>query len=147
MPLTEGQKLVIPIGRSSVSYPPADSGSISQYYRVRHGDTLFRIAAKTGTSVERICELNGISNRHTLRVGQRLAVRASSSKSSKSSSSKKIASSSSSSNKKIIYQVKRGDTLFAIANNFKTDVNSIKRWNGLEKNSIHPGDSLTIYTK
>ena len=115
--ITPGQKVVIPIGRSSVSYPPSESssGSVSQYYRVRHGDTLFRIAAKTGTSVERICELNGFSSRHTLKVGERLAVRTSSSKtSSKSSSTKKIASTSSSKsgNKKIVYQVKRGDTLF-----------------------------------
>ena len=55
----------------------------------------------------------------------------------------KVASASLSSreNKKIVYQVKRGDTLFAIASNFKTDVGSIKRWNGLDKNSIKPGDS------
>jgi membrane-bound lytic murein transglycosylase D len=149
MTLSPGQKVVIPIGRSSVSFPPSTTASSGTTYRVRKGDTLFRIAAKNGTSVERICELNGISSRHSLRVGERLIVRSGSSTrtSSKSSSSKKIASTSSSKNKKIVYQVKRGDTLFAIASNFKTDVNSIKKWNGLANHSIHPGDSLTIYTK
>jgi membrane-bound lytic murein transglycosylase D len=150
MTLTPGQKVVIPIGRSSVSFPPTSTASSGgTTYRVRKGDTLFRIAAKNGTSVDRICELNGISSRHSLRVGERLIVRSGSSSrtSSKSSSSKKVASTSSSKNKKIIYQVKRGDTLFAIASSFNTDVSSIKKWNGLANHSIHPGDSLTIYTK
>jgi membrane-bound lytic murein transglycosylase D len=145
--LSVGQKLVIPIGRSSVTYPSDDFSGPKRYYIVRRGDTLHRIASKTGSSIEQLCELNSISNRHKLRVGERLAV-GTKSYSSKSSRTK-IASSSNSSrgNKKIVYQVRRGDTLFAIASNFKTDVSSIKRWNGLDKNSIRPGDSLTIYTK
>ncbi len=144
--LSVGQKLVIPIGRNTVSF--ATGSTISgpkQYYTVRRGDTLFRIASKTGTSVERICELNGISSRHTLRIGERLAVRANSSVS--RSSTSRVVSTPSSGSRKIVYHVKRGDTLFGIASNFKTDVSSIKRWNKLAKNSIHPGDSLTIYTK
>jgi membrane-bound lytic murein transglycosylase D len=139
-----GQKLVIPIGRAkSVSYSPDVSHGNSQYYTVRRGDTLFRIAAKSGTSVERICELNGFSSRHTLRVGEKLVVRSGSTSSKKT----KVASSSTQKGKKITYRVKRGDTLFAIASNFNTDVSSIKRWNGLAKNAIRPGDSLTIYSK
>ncbi len=145
--LSIGQKLVIPIGRSSVTYPNDDLNGPKSYYIVRRGDTLSHIASRTGTSIGQICELNNISNKHKLRVGERLAV-GTKSYSSKSSRTK-IASSSTSSrgNKKIVYQVKRGDTLFAIASNFKIDVGSIKRWNGLDKNSIRPGDSLTIYTK
>jgi peptidoglycan lytic transglycosylase D len=145
--LAVGQKLVIPIGRNSVTYADDSITGPKSYYIVRGGDTLRRIASKTGTTVEDICELNNISNRHTLRVGERLAVGTKSY--SPKTSRTKIASASSSSraNKKIVYQVKRGDTLFAIASNFKTDVGSIKRWNGLDKNSIKPGDSLTIFTK
>ncbi|MCI0445949.1 LysM peptidoglycan-binding domain-containing protein [bacterium] len=144
--LLVGQKLVIPIGRSSVTYPSDDISGPKPYYIVRRGDTLSRIASRSGTSIEQICELNNISNRHKLRVGERLAV-GNKSYSPKSSRTKIASSSSSRGNKKIVYQVKRGDTLFAIASNFKIDVSSIKRWNGLDKNSIRPGDSLTIYTK
>ena len=145
--LSVGQKLVIPIGRSSVTYPSDDFSGPKGYYIVRRGDTLSRIASRTGTSIKQICELNNISNRHKLRVGERLAVETKSY--SRKSSRTKVASSSTSSrgNKKIVYHVRRGDTLFAIASNFKTDVGSIKRWNGLDNNSIRPGDSLTIYTK
>src|SRR5262249_51190236 len=80
-PLSVGQKLVIPIGHAqSVSYSstPAQytSGTGKKtYYAVQKGDTLFRIATKTGTSVDRLCELNGISSRTQLHIGQRLMVR------------------------------------------------------------------------
>ncbi|HEY7162161.1 MAG TPA: LysM peptidoglycan-binding domain-containing protein, partial [Acidobacteriota bacterium] len=145
--LSVGQKLVIPIGRNSVSYANDSLTGPKSYYIVRGGDTLHRIASKTGSSIEEICDLNNISSKHKLRVGERLAVGTKSY--SPKTSRTKIASNSSSSsvNKKIVYQVKRGDTLFAIASNFKTDVGSIKRWNGLDNNSIKPGDSLTIFTK
>jgi membrane-bound lytic murein transglycosylase D len=142
--LAVGQKLVIPIGRNSVTYADDSITGPKSYYIVRGGDTLRRIASKTGTTVEDICELNNISNRHKLRVGERLAV---GTKSYSPKTSRIASSSSARTNKKIVYQVKRGDTLFAIASNFKTDVGSIKRWNGLDNNSIKPGDSLTIFTK
>ena len=41
-------------------------------YRVRKGDTLYAIARRSGLSVSRLCKINGISARSTLRVGQRL---------------------------------------------------------------------------
>lgn len=51
------------------------SRSSSQYYKVRQGDTLSRIAKRNGTTVKRLCQLNGIKETSTLRIGQRLRVR------------------------------------------------------------------------
>ncbi|MBR5821899.1 MAG: peptidoglycan DD-metalloendopeptidase family protein [Alistipes sp.] len=46
-----------------------------QYHTVRSGDTLGAIARKYGTTVTRICQLNGIKSTSILRIGQRLRVR------------------------------------------------------------------------
>ncbi len=43
-------------------------------YRVRRGDTLSRIARRTGIPVARIMAANGIRNRHRIRVGQKLVL-------------------------------------------------------------------------
>ena len=51
----------------------AASGRI--VYKVRSGDTLGKIAGKYGTTVSKICKLNGIKSTSTLRIGQRLIVR------------------------------------------------------------------------
>ncbi|MBE6331800.1 MAG: LysM peptidoglycan-binding domain-containing protein [Bacteroidales bacterium] len=42
------------------------------YHRVRQGDTLGAIARKYHTSVERLCRLNKMSAKKTLRIGQRI---------------------------------------------------------------------------
>jgi LysM repeat protein len=47
---------------------------------------------------------------------------------------------------KLVYQVKRGDTLASIARVFKTTVASLKKWNGLSGNVIRAGERLTIFT-
>lgn len=47
----------------------ATKGDI-QYYKVRRGDSLSRISKRTGTSIDALCKLNGISRRTTLRIGQ-----------------------------------------------------------------------------
>ena len=46
-----------------------------RYHTVRKGDTLSGIARRYGTSVDRICKLNGISKSTVLKVGRRLRVR------------------------------------------------------------------------
>lgn len=139
-----GQKVVIPIGREPmVSLSPktrySTSSGYKRYYTIRKGDTLFRIAVKNGTSVDKLCALNGISKKHTLRPGESLLVRF---------SEPKIVISSAAKNRKIIYKVKKGDTLYQIASNYNTDIDSIKRWNRLRSSrDIYPGDHLTIYAK
>ena len=48
----------------------ASSGGDTQYYKVRKGDSLSRISKKTGVSIDRLCKLNGITRRTTIRVNQ-----------------------------------------------------------------------------
>lgn len=65
---------------SATATPPATvkgggSASGAAVYTVRRGDTLGKIAKRNGTSVKRICQLNGISEKSTLRVGQKLKLK------------------------------------------------------------------------
>ena len=43
-----------------------------RYWTVRSGDTLGRIAQRTGVSIARLCSLNGIKRNSILRIGQRI---------------------------------------------------------------------------
>lgn len=56
--------------RRSTSSAVASSGGDVQYYKVRRGDSLSRISKKTGVSIDRLCKLNGITRRTTLRINQ-----------------------------------------------------------------------------
>ncbi|MDE5944696.1 MAG: peptidoglycan DD-metalloendopeptidase family protein [Rikenella sp.] len=52
---------------------PVSSGPV--YHIVKQGDILGRIAPRYGTTITRICQLNGIDRNSTLRLGQRLRVK------------------------------------------------------------------------
>jgi len=45
-----------------------------KYHRIRSGDSLWKISRMYGTSVSRLCQLNGISESTTLRIGKTLKV-------------------------------------------------------------------------
>jgi membrane-bound lytic murein transglycosylase D len=47
---------------------------------------------------------------------------------------------------KLVYQVKRGDTLASIARGFQVTTAALKKWNGLQTNTIRLGQRLTILT-
>ncbi len=53
----------------------SSSSSSKKYHTVRKGQTLSSIARRHGTSVRKLCKLNRISTRTTLRVGRKLRVR------------------------------------------------------------------------
>ncbi len=46
----------------------------TKYHTIRSGDTLLAIARKYGTTVPKICQLNGISREATLKVGKNLKI-------------------------------------------------------------------------
>lgn len=47
--------------------------------------------------------------------------------------------------KKIFYKVKRGESLFRVAQKFKVDVYDIKVWNHIRKSNVMAGQKLVIY--
>ncbi len=100
-------------------------------YVVRKGDTLGGIATKHGTTITKICQLNGISRNTTLQIGQRLRVSGTAVSSSSSSSSSSSKASSSSSSSATHYTVRRGDTLGKIASRNGTTISEICRLNGI----------------
>jgi murein DD-endopeptidase MepM/ murein hydrolase activator NlpD len=53
------------------NYPTANA----KYHKVRSGDTLSAIAKKYGTSVDKLCALNGLSRKSILRLGQKIRIK------------------------------------------------------------------------
>ena len=51
------------------------AASGAQYYTIKSGDTLGRIASRQGTTVNKICQLNGINTKTTLQIGRKLRIK------------------------------------------------------------------------
>jgi murein DD-endopeptidase MepM/ murein hydrolase activator NlpD len=51
------------------------AGSGSSTYRVRKGDSLSKIASRNGTTVARLCRLNGLKTTSKLQIGQKIKLR------------------------------------------------------------------------
>ena len=96
----------------------------SNYYTVKKGDSLYSIANNFNTSVSELKTLNNLSS-NLLSIGQIL----------------KIPSNTNISN---TYTVKKGDSLYSIANNFNTSVSELKTLNNLSSNLLSIGQILII---
>ena len=120
------------------------AASSSGWYRVRSGDTLEKIARRNGTTVKRLCQLNGISANSTLRVGQKLKVSGSASASGNSSTSAKPSKDNNTTGG-ATYTVKSGDTLYSIAKRNGTTVQKLCQLNGISENSkLRVGQKLRV---
>lgn len=110
-------------------------GSSTGWYRVRQGDTLEKIARRNGTTVRRLCQLNGIKETKILHPGDRLKVSGSASQT-KSSQAGQTSQASQAGQAAAIYTVRSGDTLSKIARKYGTTVKKLCQLNGISENSI-----------
>ena len=110
------------------------------FYTVKSGVTLSEIAIKFRTSVRKIKTWNGIRN-DVIYVGKKLTIHV------PAYYDELKDKSNSQSNRKIIYNVRRGDTLSQIAYKYRVSIKNIKKWNNLKGTNIRIGDKLIIYTK
>jgi membrane-bound lytic murein transglycosylase D len=103
-------------------------------YKVRPGDSLSVIARRYKVSVRELQTWNKISDPRKLRAGQTLTLfQSPAPKAAKARSGP------------IKYTVRRGDSLWSIARQYKVRVSDLMRWNGLSKNEIiQPGQSIKI---
>ena len=111
------------------------------WYRVRQGDTLEKIARRNGTTISRLCQLNGISQNKVLHPGDRLKVSGSAAKQQASAGSTAKAASDSAPT----YTVRSGDTLYSIARRNGTTVKRLCQLNGIsEKSKLRVGQKLKL---
>ena len=62
------------IGIKAMKQKKAEQAAM-KYHKVKSGDTLSGIAKKYGTTVKKLCQLNGIKESKVLQIGQKLRVR------------------------------------------------------------------------
>jgi peptidoglycan lytic transglycosylase D len=159
--------LKVPSGGAEVVRARLDAEATSDlaslnWYVVKRGDTLALIARKLSVSRADLAEANYIKPTSRVSPGDKLMVpreatalmaaradRPVPATDSRTLVADKVVpavSSSSSDRVKVVYQVKRGDTLASIARVFSTNVSAIKTWNHLSDTQIRAGERLTIYT-
>lgn len=98
----------------------------SNYYTVKSGDSLWSISRKFGVTVNELKKVNNLSS-NLLSVGQNLII-----------PGKKNNTSSNE------YVVKKGDTLYGIANKYNVSVDNLKSYNNLSTDSLSIGQLIKI---
>lgn len=99
----------------------------SDYYVVKKGDSLWSIAKKYNMTVDELKSINNLKS-NLLSIGQRLKIK-------KSDDNQNI------------YIVKKGDTLYKIANMYGTTVDNLKALNNLKNNNLSIGQNLIVPSK
>ena len=104
---------------------PSTSSTASDTYIVKKGDSLYSIAKTYNTSVDKLKEINNLTS-NALAIGQVL----------------KLPSSNAS--EKVVYTVKKGDSLYSIAREYGTTVDAIKKLNNITSNTLSIGQKLLL---
>lgn len=118
-----GQKLKVSELQAT---PPSDYLE----YKVKAGDSLYKISNQYGVTVEEIKRINNLSS-NLLQINQILYI---------PNITEDVA-------EKETYTIKAGDNLFSIANKFGVTVDAIKNANGLTSNLLGIGQILIIPTE
>lgn len=119
-----------------------------QTYQLKRGETLQSVAAKFDIGIERLREVNGLSGRRPLRPGAMLLVpRGDDAETSldETFDSAEFKAPLEDRTHRVIYRVKRGDTLTGIARRYGVSLNQLKEWNGLRSGNIRVGQRLSIW--
>lgn len=126
-------------GRSSAAKPAATGKS--QIHKVQRGETLSGIASQYGVSMAVLRQNNTLKN-DVVWVGQRLKVPASGTAA--AAAPKTVAKAKPSKSQPVKHQVKRGDTLSAIAARYGVSMSEIERVNKIKSGNVQLGQTLTI---
>jgi membrane-bound lytic murein transglycosylase D len=113
-----------------------------QFYVVKPGDSLWRIARNYNVSYRKLAKWNGMAPGDPLKAGQKLVIWTNRTVTAEISplDLQPLGTQSS-----LHYRVRRGDSLSRIAQRFKVSVSDLKRWNTLSGKYLQPGQRLKLY--
>lgn len=103
-----------------------------KYHKVKSGESLEKIAKNYGVSVQELIKANKNINPNKLKVGENLCI---------------PQKTSAKTQEYAVYKVKKGDTLYSIAEKFGVDVQELKSFNNLKSEKIIEGQELKIPAK
>ena len=110
----------------------------SPAYIVKNGDTLYKIANQAGVSVSQIKEWNQLSS-DTILIGQKIITNAKLIEEKTEVSPNEDVQESSQS-----HEIKTGDTLYSLANQYGVSVIQLIEWNNVTSNLIFVGQQLRV---
>jgi len=118
-------------------------------HQVRPGDTLSGLARQHRTTVAAIQQANDITGT-SIRVGGHLmiptATRDARTYPHGAAETRRTVRAKDAQLRRVNYTVRRGDSLYRIANNFRVTVDDIRRWNNLDANRhLQPGQRLVLH--
>jgi membrane-bound lytic murein transglycosylase D len=109
-------------------------------HTVRSGDSLSAIASRYGTSVSQLVAINQLTNRNTLKIGQKIIL-----PQKNGVIPTIVVSNTAAPPKEGSYTVKRGDTISTIANRYNVPTATLLALNNLRSGSIiQPGQTLKL---
>ena len=151
--LSQGQPLLVPATGDKMASTVALASELEPSVRqivhvVRRGDTLAAIARKHGVTVAQLKTWNRLTSAR-LSPNQKLVVAAAPLKLAQLKPAEAAKASSGKAARQperpLRYTVRRGDTLYGIAQRFDVEVDDLRRWNRLgRKARIQPGDVLVL---
>lgn len=131
--------------------PSVFARSQFQWHTVKKGETLSSIARQSGVRTATLASANGVSTKDKVQVGQQLMIpRATVTPvpaTRHAAPTAAQASTPTSTSTSTTYRVKQGDTLYSIARQFDTTVDTLKHLNHITSDVIVVGDKLTVRNK
>ena len=152
-----GDKLLIPTAsQSSAKYSLSSDSRLNARqkiqrgdnrvnYKVRSGDSFWKIARQYKVNLRKLAAWNGMAPRDPLKIGQKLVVWTK--QPITITSTKGVSLTQANRLRKINYRVRKGDSLSRISNKFAVKVSDLKRWNNelQGKKYLQPGERITLY--
>ena len=157
--LKVGHNLVIPLHAGVDAIPREDlfddpvilKIAKSNMYRVKKGDTLNKIAQRSGVSLEQLKSWNRLTSKSRLQIGQVILIKPGKKNSrpltvtAKNNTSNVASKSRASAGDQIIYTVKEGDSISKISRQYALNPAQVLNWNGLaDEHTLQPGQNLTL---
>ncbi len=126
--LRAGKTLLIPINKPLSSHSSKSNQPKIHTHTVRPNESLWSIARIYNTSVRHISKWNNLNTKNALKKGQKLNIHLTQNR------------------KKITHTLRKGESLWSLAQRYNTSVQQIARWNHIKQSiTLHPGKQLKIW--